>query len=113
MSGIIGHLSNEDTEIYIQKINSYKQNELKNMSKEELVRELKEVDLNSRGSETKLSEEFYIKERKYEKLLIKLIKKKDKPLIPKFNFNNNNKSYGYNNNYGYNSSSYRNYMCVD
>ena len=111
MSGIIGHLSNDDTVIYIQKINSYKQNELKNMSKEELVRELNEVELNSHGTETKLSEEFYIKEKIYEKLLIKLIKKKDKPPIPKFNFNNNNKSYGYN--YGYNSNSYRNYMCVD
>lgn len=81
------------------------------MSKEELVRELEEVDLNSRGSETKLPEEFYIKERIYEEILIKLIKKKDSTPIPKFNFNNNNKSYGYN--YGYNSNSYRNYMGVD
>ena len=111
MSCIIGHLSNDDAVIYIQKINSYKENELKKMSKEELLRELEEVDLNSRGSETKLPEEFYIKERIYEEVLIKLIKKKDKPPIPKFNFNNNNKSYGYN--YGYNSNSYRNYMCVD
>ena len=112
MACMIGHLSNEDATIYIKKINNnYKNNKLKNMSKEELVRELNELDLNKNGSETKLPEEFYIKEEIYEKLLIRLIKKKNKPPIPKFNFNNNNKSYGYN--YGYNSNSYRNYMCVD
>ena len=76
MSYIIGHLSDTDAEIYIQKINSFKENKLKNMSKKELIRELSEIELNKYGTETKLSDEFYIKERECEKLLIKLIKKK-------------------------------------
>ena len=88
MSCIIGHLSNNDAEIYIQKINSYKENKLKNMSKKELLRELSEIELNKYGTETKLSDEFYIKERECEKLLIKLIEKKNKPFISTINFKN-------------------------
>jgi hypothetical protein len=109
MACIFGHLTNDQSISYIQKVNNYEKDKLKDMSKTELEKLLIEVEMNKYGTESKLPDEFYNKQNKYEERLIKLIKEKDIKYSPSYsliNFNNN-KNYGYNNNF------YINYMCVD